>query len=135
MLRTLEGQAKRISAYVGEDQMYDGRPLYRALIEQARTQGCSGATALRGLEGFGSSSRDVVKHGLRMSTDRPVVVSVIDDAVRITALAEVWSAMLDSGLIILEDVNVVLYCGECEQDDPPREASVNPDLARPEGAS
>lgn len=114
MDRTLEGQAKRLSAYVGEDQIYQDRPLYRALVEQARTQGCSGATALRGMVGFGASSREVVKHGLRMSTDRPVLVSVIDDEVRITALAEVWSAMLDSGLIVLEDVNVVLYCGECE---------------------
>lgn len=114
MSRTLEGQAKRLSAYVGEDQMYQDRPLYQALVEQARTQGCAGATALRGMVGFGASSRDVVKHGLRMSTDCPVVVSVIDDPVRVTALAEVWSAMLGSGLIVLEDVNVVVYCGECE---------------------
>ena len=112
--RILEGQAKRLSAYVGEDQLYQDRPLYRALVEQARIQGCSGATALRGMEGFGASSRDVAKHGLRMSTDCPVLVSVVDDAVRVTALAEVWSAMLESGLIILEDVNVVMYCGECE---------------------
>lgn len=110
--RQLEGHAKRLSAYVGEDQVYEDRPLYRALMEQARLQGCSGATALRGMEGFGASSRGVAKHGLRMSTDRPVMVSVIDDAVRVTALAEVWSAMLTSGLIAIEDVNVVLYCGE-----------------------
>ena len=119
MDRTLEGQAKRLSAYVGEDQLYEDRPLYRALVEQARIQGCSGATAMRGLEGFGASSRGVAKHGLRMSTDRPVLVSVIDDPVRVTALAEVWSAMLDSGLVVLEDVNVVLYCGECEHAEEP----------------
>lgn len=112
MTRNLEGNAKRLSAYVGEDEMYHDRPLYQALVDQARTQGCAGATALRGMVGFGASSRDIAKHGLRMSTDCPVVVSVVDDSVRITALAEVWSAMLPAGLIIVEDVHVVLYCGE-----------------------
>jgi len=110
--RDLEGNAKRLSAYVGEDEMYNDKPLYQALVEQSRVQGCAGATALRGMVGFGASSRDVAKHGLRMSTDCPVLVSVIDDAVRITALAEVWAAMLPAGLITMEDVNVVAYCGE-----------------------
>ena len=68
--------------------------------------------ALRGMVGYGASSREVEKHGLRMSVDCPVVVSVIDDPVRITALAEVWSAMLPAGLITVEDVSVVLYCGD-----------------------
>lgn len=113
----LAGQAKRLSAYVGEDETYDDKPLYQALVEQARTQGCAGGTALRGMVGFGATSRDVLKHGLRMSTDCPVVVAVIDDAPRIAALAEVWSTMIHAGLITIEDVQVVAYCarGECEE--------------------
>ena len=99
MKHTLEGPAKRLSAYVGEDMNYDDRPLYQALIDQARTQGCAGATALRGMVGFGGSSRHVAKHGLRMSTDCPVLVTVIDEAQRITALAAVWSAMIPAGLV------------------------------------
>jgi len=116
----LEGHAKRLSAYVGEDEMYHDKPLYQALVEQSRLQGCAGATALRGMAGFGASSREVAKHGLRMSTDCPMLVSVIDDSVRVTALAEVWSAMLPAGLITVEDVHVVLYCG----DDADREPGV-----------
>ena len=75
----LEGQAKRLSAYTGEDEVYEDRPLYQALVEQARIQGCAGATALRGMVGFGASSREEAKHALRMSTDCPVLVSVIDE--------------------------------------------------------
>lgn len=113
-MRKLEGNAKRISAYVGEDEMYDDKPLYQALIDQARTQGCAGATALRGMAGYGACSRDVAKHGLRMSTDCPVLVAVIDEAPRIAALAEVWSAMIPSGLLTIDDVGVVLYCARGE---------------------
>jgi len=114
--RTLEGQAKRIAAYVGENELYEDRPLYQALVEQARIQGCAGATALRGMVGFGASSRDVAKHGLRMSTDCPVMVSVIDEPNRISALAEVWSAMIPSGLVTIEDVAVIAYCARGDAD-------------------
>lgn len=115
MVHTLEGQAKRLSAYVGENEVYDERPLYQALVEQARIQGCAGATALRGMAGFGAASRDVAKHGMRMSTDCPVMVTVIDEPLRIAALAEVWSAMVRSGLVIIEDVGIISYRadGEC----------------------
>lgn len=112
MKHTLEGPSKRLSAYVGEDMNYDDRPLYQALIDQARTQGCAGATALRGMVGFGGSSRDVAKHDLRMSTDCPVLVSVIDEPQRIRALAAVWSAMIPAGLVTVEDVKVLHYSAE-----------------------
>lgn len=116
MRRNLEGQVKRLSAYVSENDVYeDDRPLHQALIEQARIQGCAGATILRGMGGYGASSRDVEKHGMRMSTDCPVMVTVIDEAPRITALAEVWSTMVHAGLITVENVAVVLYAGRDEE--------------------
>ena len=112
MAHKLEGPAKRLSAYVGEDMRYEEKPLYQALIDQARTQGCAGATALRGMVGYGASSRDIAKHALRMSTDCPVLVTVIDEPQRITALAAVWSAMIPAGMVTVEDIKVVHYRAE-----------------------
>lgn len=112
MKHGLEGPAKRLNAFVGEDAFYSEKPLYQALIDQARMQGCAGATALRGMVGYGASSRDVAKHGLRMSTDCPVLVTVIDEPQRITALAAVWSAMIPAGLVTVEDIKVVHYSAE-----------------------
>jgi uncharacterized protein len=106
-----EGRAKKLSAYVGEADLYDERPLYQALVDQARIQGCAGSTVLRGVTGYGATSREHAKHALRMSVDLPVLVSVIDEPVKITALAEVWSAMVNAGLITVEDVNVLMYKG------------------------
>jgi len=62
--------------------------------------------------GYGASSRDVAKHALRMSTDCPVLVTVIDEPQRITALAAVWSAMIPAGMVTVEDIKVVHYCAE-----------------------
>jgi PII-like signaling protein len=110
-MNTLEGRAKRLSAYIGENDSYNGRPLYTALVEAARTAGCAGATVLRGVEGFGATSRIHADHNLRMSSDLPVVVQIIDEETRIIALSEVFRAMVGDGLITLEDIVVVQYRG------------------------
>lgn len=108
---TLSGPAKKLSAYLGEADSYDGRPLYQAMVEQARMAGCAGATVFRGVIGYGATSREHVKHGIRMSVDLPLIVQVVDTPDRITALAEVYGEMLSDGLIIIEDVNVLVYRG------------------------
>ncbi len=107
----LFGSALKLSAYVGEDDTYDGKPLYVALTESARTAGCAGATVLRGVVGFGGTSRVHGKRALRFSQDLPVVVQVIDSDHRIRALAEVFAAMVTDGLITVEDVEVLVYRG------------------------
>lgn len=103
------GPALKLSAFIGESAMYDDKPLYEALVESARTAGSAGATVLRGVTGFGATSRHVGKRVMRMSQDKPVVVQVIDSEGRITALAEVFSAMVTDGLITIEDIHVVAY--------------------------
>ncbi len=108
---TLIGNAKKLSAYIGEADCYDDKPLYEALLESARMAGCAGATVLRGMSGFGATSREHAKHGVRMSVDLPVVVQVIDVPDKITALAEVYSAMIGDGLITVEDISVLVYRG------------------------
>jgi PII-like signaling protein len=110
-MKTNEGRAKRLSAYIGESDSYNSRALYTALVEAARTAGCAGATVLRGVEGFGATSRIHAAHNLRMSSDLPVVVQVIDSETRIIALSEVFRAMVGDGLITLEDIFVVQYRG------------------------
>lgn len=110
-MNKLEGHAKKLSAYIGEKDAYDGKALYTALVEAARTAGCAGATVLRGVEGFGATSRIHAAHNLRMSSDLPVVVQVIDSESRIIALSEVFRAMVGDGLVTLEDIFVVQYRG------------------------
>jgi hypothetical protein len=115
-VKPLEGDVKKLSAYIGENDSYEGRPLYRALLEAARTAGCAGATVLRGIEGFGATSRIHAETMLRMSSDLPVVVQVVDSGYHIAALAEVFKAMVGNGLITLEDIHVVQYRGGVDEE-------------------
>lgn len=110
-MRGLEGNAQKLSAYIGEVDTYEGKPLHEALVESARVGGCAGATVLRGLGGYGCTSRTHGTRAMRMSQDLPVVVQVIDAPDRIAALAEVFAAMVGDGLITVEEVRVVAYRG------------------------
>lgn len=108
------GPAKKLSAYIGENCTYDGKPLYKALVEASRTAGCAGATVLRGVDGYGATSCKAAEFQLRMSQDLPVVVQVIDVDYRIAALAEVFRAMVGDGLVTIEDIVVLEYRGGTE---------------------
>jgi hypothetical protein len=108
----LEGPAKKLSVYIGEADTYRDKPLYEALVETARTAGCAGVSVMRGVAGYGATSREHAKHGMRMSVDLPLLVHVIDSPDRITALAELFATMIGSGLITVEDVHVLVYRGD-----------------------
>jgi uncharacterized protein len=110
-MKDIVGPAKKLSAYIGENNHYEGKPLYTALVEASKKAGCAGATVLRGVEGFGATSVIHTDQWLRMSSDLPVVVQVIDRESRITALAEVFKAMVGDGLVTIENVEIVQYQG------------------------
>jgi len=64
--------------FIGENDRAHGRPLYEWLIEEAKRQELAGATAMRGLMGFGRKSRIHTSRILRLSSDLPVVIEIVD---------------------------------------------------------
>lgn len=106
---TLDGPAQRVTVYIGSADVWQGRNLALAIVERCRALGLAGATATRGLLGFGKHSRIHRAHLLGLSGDLPEKVEIIDRADRITALLPVLDEMVDGGLITVEDVRVVRY--------------------------
>ncbi|MDR7415169.1 MAG: DUF190 domain-containing protein [Armatimonadota bacterium] len=102
-----EGLLLRI--YVGESDRWHDRPLYEAIVLRAREMGLAGATVLRGLAGFGASSRIHTAKLLRLSEDLPVVIEIADEAERIERFLPVLDEMIGEGLVTLEKVRVILY--------------------------
>jgi hypothetical protein len=107
-MRTFQS-GKLLRIFVGELDTYAGQPLYQWLIEEARRQGLAGATALRGLEGFGAHSELHTAKVLRLSVDLPVVIEIIDSAERIDAFLPVVDEVIDEGLATVERVDMHLY--------------------------
>lgn len=104
----LSGRAKMIRIHFGEDDRWRGRPLYDAIVEEARRRDLAGATVYRGIEGYGASSRIHRRH-LMTSSDLPVMVCIIDDAEKIEQFLPVLEKMVDEGLIAISDVEVIRY--------------------------
>ena len=95
--------------FLGENDRWQGRPLYEALVMKAREMHLGGATVLRGPMGFGHSSRLHTAKILRLSEDLPFVVEIVDTEEKIQGFVEAIDPMMGSGLITLEKVQVLQY--------------------------
>lgn len=102
-------QAKLLRIFIGESDTHDGRPLYQAIVELLRSRGLAGATVLRGIEGFGKSSRLHAAHILRLSEDLPVVIECVDTGEQIESVLPGLDEMIGDGLVTLERVDVRVY--------------------------
>ena len=107
-MTTLNGRAKMIRIHFGEDDRWHGKPLHEAIIEEARRQDLAGATAYRGIEGYGASTRIHRKH-LFTSSDLPIMVTIIDSADKIDQFLPTLKDMVHEGLIAISDVDVIRY--------------------------
>jgi hypothetical protein len=104
----LEGKAKLLRIHFGEDDKWQGKPLYEAIVAKCRELDIAGASVFRGIEGYGESSVIHKAHLLR-SSDRPIMVSVIDTEENIKTLIPVLDEMVDEGLIAMSEVEVIRH--------------------------
>jgi PII-like signaling protein len=105
----LEGAGKLLRIFVGESDTWHGRPLYQAIVERAHAEGMAGATVVRGVEGFGGSSRIHTARILRLSEDLPVVIEIVDSDEAISRVLPALDEMVTEGLVTLESVDVIAY--------------------------
>ena len=106
-----ESEAILLRIFIGESDKYDGKPLYRHLVELFRKEGLAGATVVRGIEGFGKTSKFRTTAILRLSTDLPIVVEVVDSKESIDRIKPLITEIVKQGLITEEKVRIILYEG------------------------
>lgn len=102
-----EGSLLRI--FIGESDQYDGRPLYEWLVRRAREMEVAGATVLRGIMGYGLSSRIHTAKILRLSQDLPIVVELVDTRDKLENFLESVEPAIADGLATLEKAEVRFY--------------------------
>jgi PII-like signaling protein len=107
MILPKDGKLLRI--FIGENDKYEGRPLYEWIVHQARERGLAGATVLRGLEGFGAHSRLHTAKILRLSSDLPIVVEIVDSEEKIESFLPLIDDAVGEGLATVERVEVHFY--------------------------
>jgi PII-like signaling protein len=107
----LEGTARRLTIFIGEEDRSDHKPLATEIVHRAQQAGLAGATVLRGIEGFGASSHVHTTRILSLSNDLPIVVVIVDEAERVQAFLPELDELVTEGLVILDDVQVIKYVG------------------------
>lgn len=105
----LRGRAKLMRVYVGEHDLWHGKPLYEAITESLRANDLAGATVYRGIYGYGAHRRFHKEKTLARSKDLPVMLAVVDEEQKIREYLPLLEDMVQEGLVVLSDVDVIRY--------------------------
>ncbi len=108
-----EGTLLRI--FIGDDDLFGGKPLHEAIVYKAREMNLAGATVFKGILGFGKNSRLRAAKFVELSPDLPILIEIIDTKEKIDTFLPVLDEMITSGLVTLEAVQVVKYVAETGQ--------------------
>jgi PII-like signaling protein len=106
---TLPDEGKLLRIFIGENDKHEGLPLFEWIVRTARENGLAGATVLRGLEGFGARSRLHTAKILRLSSDLPVIVEIVDTEEKIETFLPLIDDAIGEGLATVENVEVRFY--------------------------
>lgn len=105
----IEGEGQLLRIFIGEDDRFEGQPLYEAIVQIARKSGIAGATVLRGVMGYGANSLLHRPPQPGVPSELPLCVEIVDKAEKIKAFLPVMDKMVREGLMTLEKVNIVMY--------------------------
>lgn len=102
-------EGKRLRIFIGEAEEWQGKPLYRAILELAQRQGMAGATVLRGIEGFGPEHHLSSERLPDISENLPLIIEIVDSEAHINALLPLLDRLVQRGTMTLAPVEIV-YC-------------------------
>ncbi len=98
-----------LKIYVSEDSKYMGHNLYNAVVFKLKELGIAGVTVMRGIEGYGEGKTIRTTRILDLSSSLPVIIEAIDTKEQIEKAIPVIDQMINEGLVIVTDVNVIKY--------------------------
>lgn len=101
------GPAARLMILMDEDRTWNRKPLVNEIIARAHRAALAGASAFRGVEGFGASQRVHTSRILDLSDKLPVMVLIVDSHDRIEQFLPQLDDLPIGGVITIDDVVIV----------------------------
>lgn len=117
-----ESKAKLMRIFFGENDKWHNKPLQDALVEALRANDIAGVTVYRGILGYGANRRIHEDKTLALSHDRPIMMAVVDTEAKLAAFFPILDGMLQQGLVVLSDVDVIKYTHNYKDRDRRQEA-------------
>jgi len=103
------GKAKIMRIYIGENDKWNGKPLYEGIVNGLRSHDIAGVTVYRAILGYGANRRIHKDAALSLSHDRPILLSVVDTEEKLRAFMPILDQMVQQGLVVLSDADVIKY--------------------------
>lgn len=111
------GKAKLMRIYIGENDKWRDRPLHKALVESMRANDIAGVTVYQCILGYGANRRLTANGTWEVSHDRPVLLSVVDTEEKLRAFFPILDDMVQQGLVVLSDVDIIKYTHNFEAEE------------------
>jgi PII-like signaling protein len=109
----IEGESKLLRIFVGESDLIHHVPVYEKIVLEARKAGLAGATVVKGIMGFGPSSRIHTSKLLRLSEDLPLLIEIVDEEKKVEEFIPVLNGIFEEansgGMITMEKVSIIKY--------------------------
>lgn len=104
---------KLLRIFVGESDKCRHKALYEKIIYRAKESGLAGATAIRGIMGFGAHSIIHKSKMIELSNDLPIIIEIVDTEDKISVFIETVENLFEEskngGLITIENIEVIFY--------------------------
>jgi PII-like signaling protein len=113
----IEGKAQLMRIYIGEHDQWQDKPLHESLVHAMRANDLAGVTVYRGILGYGAHRRMHKDAALHLSHDSSIMLSVIDTEEKLRAFLPIVEQMVDEGLVVLSDVDIIKYAYRGHGDD------------------
>lgn len=94
-----------LKIYTAEDVYYHDKPIFTAIIEEARRLEIAGATVFKCIEGYATEKRGLERRPLiRFSepTNLPIVLEIIDKKAKLELLLPFLEKNMKTGLVTFE---------------------------------
>ncbi|MCO6452137.1 MAG: DUF190 domain-containing protein [Caldilineales bacterium] len=108
-MMTLPREGCLLRIFIGESDRHEGKPLHEWIVLRARSEGLAGATVLRGIMGFGGRSRIHTTKIMRLSTDLPLVIEIVDTREKLEAFLPLIDSAITQGLVTMEKAEIKFY--------------------------
>jgi PII-like signaling protein len=100
------GKAVKVTIYLSEGATHHGVPVYQSILDFLFYRGVAGATALKGIAGFGADHHMHAAHLVEVSDHLPLKIEFIETREKVDSLLGKLEEMAGSGLIEIQETMV-----------------------------
>lgn len=102
------GKAVKVTLYMSDGAKHHGVPVYTSILDFLFRSGIAGATAVKGVAGFGAKHRIHSAHILEISDHLPIKIEFIETREKVDLILPELEKRTGSGLIEVQETSIVV---------------------------